>query len=186
MILINLLIGKLIFFHSYSLRWHFNSKTNLSFSRCCCLVTKSCPTLWDSTECSPPGSSLYGILQARKLGWIAIPFSRGYSQPMDQTRVSYIGRWILYCLATWEALGSVKYIVQVKTGQCLAHTRGSKNVCWINKIVALGKTSKGGRWKQMKSEKWRWWKRGEKKQRCNFWFPPVLVYLWVVQHRLAI
>ena len=103
------------------------------------------------TPCSLPGSSVYGILQARKLGWIAIPFSRGYSQPMDQTRVSYIGRWILYCLATWEALGSVKYIVQVKTGQCLAHTRGSKNICWINKIVALGKTSKGERWKRMKS-----------------------------------
>ena len=36
-------------------------------------------------NCSPPGSSVYGILQARKLEWIAISFSRGSSQPRDQT-----------------------------------------------------------------------------------------------------
>ena len=39
-------------------------------------------------DCSPPGSSVYGILQARTLAWVVIPFSRGSSQPRDWTRVS--------------------------------------------------------------------------------------------------
>jgi len=39
---------------------------------------------------SPPGSSVHRVLQARILEWVAIPFSRGSSQPRDQTQVSYI------------------------------------------------------------------------------------------------
>ena len=46
------------------------------------LVTQSCPTLCDPMDCSPPGSSVHGILQARILEWVAIPFSRG-SSPGD-------------------------------------------------------------------------------------------------------
>ena len=41
-------------------------------------------------DCSPPGSSVHGILQARILEWVAISFSRGSSQPTDGTRVSWI------------------------------------------------------------------------------------------------
>ena len=41
-------------------------------------------------DCSPPGSSIHGILQARTLEWVAISFSRGSSRPRDQTRVSRI------------------------------------------------------------------------------------------------
>ena len=37
-------------------------------------------------DCSPPGSSVHWLLQARTLEWIAIPFSRGFSPPRDQTR----------------------------------------------------------------------------------------------------
>ena len=44
-----------------------------------CSVTKSCPTLCDPMDCSPPGSTVHGILQARILEWVAIPFSRGSS-----------------------------------------------------------------------------------------------------------
>ena len=51
-------------------------------------VTQLCLTLCDPTDCSPPGSSVHGILQARILQWVAIPFSRGSSQPRDQTQVS--------------------------------------------------------------------------------------------------
>ena len=46
------------------------------------LVAQLCPAL-----CSPPGSSVHGILQARILEWIAVPLSRGSSWPMDWTRV---------------------------------------------------------------------------------------------------
>ena len=54
------------------------------------LVTKSCLTLWDPVDCSPPGSSVHGILQARILELVAISFSRGFSQCRNQTWVSYI------------------------------------------------------------------------------------------------
>ena len=43
------------------------------------LVIQSCPTLCDPLDCSLPGSSVHGILQARILEWVAIPFSRGPS-----------------------------------------------------------------------------------------------------------
>ena len=42
----------------------------------CVLVTQSCPTLCNPKNCSPPGSSVHGILQARMLEWVAIPFSK--------------------------------------------------------------------------------------------------------------
>ena len=53
-----------------------------------CLVAQSCPTLCDSMDCSPPGSSVHGIFQARILEWVAMPYSRGSSQPRDGTQVS--------------------------------------------------------------------------------------------------
>ena len=61
-------------------------------------------------NCSPPGSSVHGILQARILEWVAIPFSRKSSQPRDRIHVSYS-----FCIAdgffTAEPLGKlVKYI----------------------------------------------------------------------------
>ena len=43
------------------------------------------PTLCDPVDCSPPGSSVHGILQGRILEWVALPFSRGSSQPRDRT-----------------------------------------------------------------------------------------------------
>ena len=49
---------------------------------------KSCLTLCDPMDCSPPGSSVQGILQERILEWVAISFSRGSSWPRDQTCVS--------------------------------------------------------------------------------------------------
>ena len=49
-------------------------------------VAQSCPILWDPMDCSPPASSVHGILQARILEWVAIPFSRGSSQPRIKPR----------------------------------------------------------------------------------------------------
>ena len=53
-------------------------------------VAQLCPTFCDPMDCSPPGSSVHRILQARILAWVAIPFSRGSSQPRDWTQVSGI------------------------------------------------------------------------------------------------
>ena len=58
------------------------------------LVAQSCPTLYDPRDCSLPGSSICGILQARILEWLAKPFSRESSQPRDRTQVSRtVGRF---------------------------------------------------------------------------------------------
>ena len=54
-------------------------------------VAQSCLTLCNPVDCSLPGFSVHGILQARTLEWVAISFSRGSSPPRDQTRVSRIG-----------------------------------------------------------------------------------------------
>ena len=54
------------------------------------LVAQSCWTLCKSVDSSPPGSSVHGILQVKILQWVAIPFSRGSSQPRDGTWVSCI------------------------------------------------------------------------------------------------
>ena len=63
-------------------------------------LLQSCVTLCDPMDCRlPPGSSVYGILQARILEWVAISSSRGPSQPRDSTCaacVSCIGKWVLY------------------------------------------------------------------------------------------
>ena len=58
----------------------------------------------DPMDCSPPGSSVHEILQARILEWVAISSSIS-SQPSDRNHVSYIsciGRWVLYHCTTWE------------------------------------------------------------------------------------
>ena len=52
---------------------------------CCCLVAKLCLTLCDPKDCSPQGSSIYGILQARILECVVTSFSRGSPRPRDQT-----------------------------------------------------------------------------------------------------
>ena len=68
------------------------------------LVDQSCPTLCNPLDCSPPGSSVYGILQARILEWVAISFSRGSSQPRDRTQVSCIASRFFTVWAIREAL----------------------------------------------------------------------------------
>ena len=55
-------------------------KIRKGLSKCLSEVCQSCPTLCDPMDCSPPGSSVHGILQARILEWVAISFSRGSSR----------------------------------------------------------------------------------------------------------
>ena len=64
---------------------------------------QSCPTLCYPLDCSPPGSSVHGILQPRILKWVAIPFSRGSSQPRERTQVPCIAGGFFTTSATWEA-----------------------------------------------------------------------------------
>ena len=55
-----------------------------------CFVAQLCPTFCDPMDCSPLGSSVHGILQAKVLEWAAMPSSKGSSQPRDRTWVSAI------------------------------------------------------------------------------------------------
>ena len=66
------------------------------------LVAQSCPTLCNPTDCSPPGSSVHGILQVRILEWVAIYFFRGSSLPRDWTQVSCIADRLFTVWATEE------------------------------------------------------------------------------------
>ena len=66
-------------------------------------VAQSCLTLCKPMDCSLPGYSIRGILQARVLEWVTISFSRGSSQPRDRTRVSRIGGRHFNLWATREA-----------------------------------------------------------------------------------
>ena len=60
------------------------------------LVAQWYLTLYNAMDCSPPGSSVHGSLQARILEWVAISFSRGSSQPRDRTWVSCIAGGLLH------------------------------------------------------------------------------------------
>ena len=91
------------------------NQTQLKQSKQACAILRfwrqnHFPALWDPIDCSLPGSSARGILQARILEWVAISSSRGSSWPRDQTHVpcvSCIGRQVLYHWGTWEALAIV-------------------------------------------------------------------------------
>ena len=79
-------------------------------------------SFWPHGLCSPPGSSIHGILQARILAWIDISSSRGSSRPSDRTWVSCISccRWILYRWTTGKAL----FYIHTHT-HTYTHTQGS-------------------------------------------------------------
>ena len=79
-------------------RFLYSQSSPPGLNSVCVLVAQSCPTLCNPVDCSPPGSSVHGILQARILGWVAIPFSRGSSQSRDRNCFSRC-RQILYCLS---------------------------------------------------------------------------------------
>ena len=96
------------------------------FKRCCLRAKslQSCLTICDPMACSPPGSSIHGILQARVLDWVASSYSRGHSWPKDWTHiscVSCIGRWILYYCDIWEAqvTNSIKTLKMVHVKKSL-------------------------------------------------------------------
>ena len=72
----------------------------------CAKALQSCPTLCESVDCSPPGSSVRGILQARILEWAAVPSSRGLpnsgSEPVSLRSPVLAGGFFTISV-TWEA-----------------------------------------------------------------------------------
>ena len=79
------------------------------------MLAQLCPALCDSMDCSPSGSPVYGISQARILVWIVISFPRGSSQPRDWTCIYFI---------------SGRFFTTVPPGKCLAVNRTSNSVLY--------------------------------------------------------
>ena len=85
----------------------------------CVIVAQSCPTLCKRMDCSPPGSSFHGIFPGKNTGVGCISFSRGSSQPRDQTHVT--------CLLHWQA-GSSPLASPGKPPHVLGKTKPKKEL----------------------------------------------------------
>ena len=109
--------GTLIFFKVFN----WLHETHSHYRRCepSCF---SCVPLF-TTPWTLPGSSVHGILQARILEWVAMPFSRRSSQPRDWTHIFYvIGRWVLYQHCHLGSLSSKSIDIYIFKLGCLCFT----------------------------------------------------------------
>ena len=82
-------LSSIIYLSSAPLQTKFASPWHRAFLALC-LVTQSCPALFYPMDCSPPGSSVHGVLQTRILEWVAISFSRRYSQLTGQNCIFWV------------------------------------------------------------------------------------------------
>ena len=105
-------------------------------------VAQSGSTLWDSVDCSPPGSSIHGIFQARVLEWVAIFFSRGSSQPREASKVlfKYLCVVIIYIFLSTLVKQDSGVRVNLWVTWCEYHTaflflRGSD--CFLHSIIVI-------------------------------------------------
>ena len=90
--------------HTAENNWFWFETSCPKYTCLCAQSLRSCPTLCDTLDCSPPGSSVHGILQSRILEWVAMPWSRVSSQPRDWTCISCIS-----CIAGGFFTAAPKY-----------------------------------------------------------------------------
>ena len=106
------------------------------FSTLCVLVAQLCPTLWDPMDCSLPDSSVHGILQARILDWVTIPFFRVSFWLKYSTRVSLISGRFFTIWANREAqrntfplsLNSLNFVFRQVTCFSQGHVGRHENI----------------------------------------------------------
>ena len=112
------------------------------------LVTQPRPTLCDPRDCSPPGSSVHGVLQARTLEWVAMPFSRDLPNPGIESRWIFLTqglnpgllhcRQILYHWATREARVPCAILgFSLKRGQLVLIWLSSSSTLDVEDILCL-------------------------------------------------
>ena len=103
-------------FITVNMKQHMPTTAHCNMCVCACLLSRSVvsDSVSNPMKCSPPGSSVSGIFQARILEWVAISSSRGSFRPRERTHVSCIGRQILYHWATWEVLYITTYFIIIK------------------------------------------------------------------------
>ena len=109
----------------------------------CSVASAVSSSLW-SMDCSAPGSSAHGILQARILEWVVMPSSQGSSQPRNQTHISSVsctsGRFFTHW-STWEAqgllrageriLGNHAGLIKPLLSYGKAANKWFRNECWV-------------------------------------------------------
>ena len=109
------------------------------------LVAQLCLILCDRMDCSPPGSSVRGILQARILEWVAIPSSRGSSRPRDQTPLSCVEGRFFTIRATDEQVSIAKrrqHMSKEINASPVMVLRQTSNACSVQGPVQRWKDSK--------------------------------------------
>ena len=92
------------------------------------LVAQSCPILYDPMDCSLPGSSVRGILQAWILEWVAIPFSRGSSWPR-------VWNWVSCIVHRFFTIWTTKKVHYVYNGLLDSEGEGEGGTIWENGIL---------------------------------------------------
>ena len=111
-----------------------------------CSVTQWCSTLCNRMDRNPPGSSVHGIFQARILEWDVVLFSRGSSQPRDQTQVfCFAGRfftiWAMMLSSGWDKMAQQCHShipikrkrANGKPGSCTHHFK----LCSVGQILPM-------------------------------------------------
>ena len=101
------------------------------------MLLQSCLTLCDPVDYSLPDSSVQGILLARILEWIAIPFSRGSSRPKDRTCISYM--WFhVEEVQTQTKLIVVRIVADSVGGYWLRRSMKEQDGCWEWSVSGCG------------------------------------------------
>ena len=101
----------------------------------CVLSPQSCPNLCNPMDCSPPVSFAMRILQARILEWVAMPSSRGSSQPRDRTQVSCIASRFFTIWATRRL--SLTWAVREWSWGCQVRSQNGKSL----KVAVAGRAA---------------------------------------------
>ena len=108
-------------------------------------LLRSCPTLCDARDCSPPGSSVLGILQARILEWVAISFSSGSTQPRDQTHISLaspaLASGVFNTVTTWEAFPLLLLIFSISNFCDFNYSESWYVPLWVHPVWQWSPTS---------------------------------------------
>ena len=126
---------------------------------------QSCLTLCDPVDCSPPGSSVHGILQAIILEWVAMPSSRGSSCPRDQTHVSRVsciaGRFFTY----WATCAAQSYLNSESFKE--ENTNILQRYSHLQRVAGLVPVLGNGAWLQLQAGWTGLWKWGREKVQCG-------------------
>ena len=113
-----------------------NSKVSVRLSislegeLCCCLATKSCLTLCDPMDCSPLGSTVHGISQARIQEWVAISFSTGSSLP-STSELQVDSLCLSHCGSPWGGTRTLFFIEWRGTKKPLDESESGERKSWL-------------------------------------------------------